>query len=241
MAKSSNHAYEAIRKDILADRYPARTHLREAAIAADIGVSRTPVREALRRLAAEGYVTMVANQGAFVNSWSNESFSELITVRAELAALAAAGAARQIGPAQIDEMAGIVLRMSQTKSTPDHDSLDEQSRLNLEFHRIIFENCGNRWIKILLQQTSNVANVQRAYYSFSAEDWSHALSRYAELIQALRAGDSEWAGAIFKAHFLASMHAILGDIRQKKSESGAQRKSRKPGRQRVAIGLPRES
>ena len=81
MAKSSNLAYDAIRKGILDGRYLPRAHLREAAIAADIGVSRTPVREALRRLAADGYVTMVANQGAFVNPQSDESLSELIKVR----------------------------------------------------------------------------------------------------------------------------------------------------------------
>ena len=241
MAKSSNHAYEAIRKDILIGRYQARAHLRESAIAADIGVSRTPVREALRRLAADGYVTMVPNQGAFVNRWSSDLFCELISVRAELAALAAAGAARNIGVEQIDAMAEIVRRMALIDTGPGHDSLDEQTALNLEFHRIVFENCGNRWLNILLQQTSHVANVQRAYYSFSAEDWSRGVARYAEMIQALRGGDGEWAGAIFKSHFLASMHAITSQVAQNALSATAAEKSHQRAGRRLAIDSHRES
>ena len=172
MVKSSNFAYDMIRKDILDGRYRPRAHLREAVIAADIGVSRTPVREALRRLAADGFVTMVPNQGAFVNTWSDELLSELINVRAELAALAAAGAACNIVPDQIDAMTEIVRRMEHIELGPDHEAIDEQTALNLKFHKIIFDNCGNRWLSILLQQTSNVANVQRAYYSFSTEEWT---------------------------------------------------------------------
>src|SRR5262245_57184914 len=124
MARSSNRAYDAIRKDILAGRYQPRAHLREGALAAEIGVSRKPVRDALRRLAADGFVTMVPNQGAFVNSWS-DSFSELISVRAELAALAAAGAARNITTEKIDAMVKIVDRMSRIDCGPNHNSLDE--------------------------------------------------------------------------------------------------------------------
>jgi DNA-binding GntR family transcriptional regulator len=196
------------------------------------------VREALRRLAADGYVTMVANQGAFVNSWSDESLSELIAVRAELAALAAAGAARNIGAEQINEMTEIVRRMSLVESGPQHESIDEQTSLNLEFHKIIFDNCGNRWLNNLLHQTSNVANVQRAYYSFSADDWSRAVARYVEMIQALRVADSEWAGAIFKSHFLASMHAITSQSAHRK-QADAQSQQQPAGR-RLSTGSRRE-
>ena len=241
MAKSSNLAYDAIRKGILDGRYLPRAHLREAAIAADIGVSRTPVREALRRLAAAGYVTMVANQGAFVNPQSDESLSELIKVRAELAALAAAGAASNVGSDEIDMMAEIVRRMSLIESGPSHESIDEQTALNLEFHRLIFDNCGNRWLNSLLRQTSNVANVQRAYYSFSADDWSRAVARYAEMIQALRVADRGWAAAIFKSHFLASMHAITSHATNKKPTEATAEKSRRTLRRRGATGSHRES
>ena len=118
-------------------------------------------------------------------------------------------------------MAEIVRRMSLIESGPSHESIDEQTALNLEFHRLIFDNCGNRWLNSLLRQTSNVANVQRAYYSFSADDWSRAVARYAEMIQALRVADRGWAAAIFKSHFLASMHAILRSFRRTLRRRGA--------------------
>jgi DNA-binding GntR family transcriptional regulator len=228
MAKSSNRAYDFIRKSILDGRYPPDAHLGEAAIAVDIGVSRTPVREALRRLAADGFVTFVPNQGAFVTPWSDEAFSELISVRAELAGLAADGAARHAGAAQIDALAEIVRQMALIDSDPTHAMLDEQTKLNIRFHELIFAHSGNRWLSLLLRQTSNVANIQRAYYAFSGEDWMRAVARYAELITALRSRDATWAASIFKAHFLASRNAIMSHLARHRSGASGGEGSRRP-------------
>jgi DNA-binding GntR family transcriptional regulator len=209
MARSSNLVYEAIRTRILQGHYAPETHLREAALATDLGVSRTPVREALRRLAADGYVTFKPNLGAFVMPWSFESFSELIAVRAELAGMAARGAALHASPSTIDAMAGIVSAMSALDTGADSETIDRKTKLNIEFHGLIFSNCGNRWLEQIVRQTSNVSNIQRAYYAFTPSDWQRAVARYAEIVTALRAGDGEWAGTVFKSHFLASHHAIM--------------------------------
>nr|WP_246504826.1 GntR family transcriptional regulator [Microvirga antarctica] len=226
MAKASNLAYDAIRAGIMDGRYAAHSHLREAVIAAEIGVSRTPVREALRRLAADGFVTFVANQGAYVTPWSDESFSELISVRAELAGLAAGGVARHANASEIAAMEDIVRAMALIDTDDNHTRIDEQTRLNVQFHEIISRNCGNRWLAALLQQTSNVANIQRAYYAYSAEDWARAVSRYAEMIKAFRAGDGVWAAAVFKSHFLASRNAIMSYALEKNSSAATAPKLR---------------
>ena len=118
-------------------------------------------------------------------------------------------------------VAVIVTRMSRIESGPGHKEIDEQTALNLRFHKIIIDHCGNRWLATLLQQTSNVANVHRAYYSYSREDWSRAVERYEDLIMALRASDAGWAGAIFKAHFLASKHAITSRSANRKATGPA--------------------
>jgi DNA-binding GntR family transcriptional regulator len=209
VAKSANLAYNAVRLRILDSRYPPEFHLREGAIAAELGISRTPVRDALRRLAAEGYVTLSPNKGAFVTNVSDASLSDLISVRAELAALAAQGVPSNAAPNIVEEMADIVRKMSRIEDDPAHKSIDAQTRLNMRFHELIFANCGNSWLGVLLRQTSNIASIQRAYFAYTAADWKRSVSRYAEIIEAIRVGDGAWAAAAFKAHFLASRNAII--------------------------------
>ena len=105
MAKSAGKAYDAIRARILDGNFPPKSHLREKDLAEVIGVSRTPVREALRKLAADGYVQFIPNRGAFVAEWTETSLSALIDVRAELAAMAGRLAANQIRREDLAELA----------------------------------------------------------------------------------------------------------------------------------------
>lgn len=209
MAKSANLAYNAVRLRILDGRYPPEFHLRESAIAAELGISRTPVRDALRQLAADGYVTLSPNKGAFVTNVSDTSLSDLISVRAELAALAAQGVSSHAGPDIVEAMGKIVRKMSRIEDDPAHKSIDEQSRLNMRFHELVFANCGNSWLAALLRQTSNIASVQRGYFAYTVADWKRSISRYKEVVEAIRVGDGAWAASAFKAHFLASRNAII--------------------------------
>jgi DNA-binding GntR family transcriptional regulator len=87
--------------------------------------------------------------------------------------------------------------------------LTEVSRLNLEFHGIVFRAADNPWLLSLMQQTAFLPMVQRAQYGFQAIDWKRGFERYAELIDALASGDGEWAAATLRAHFHASKHALL--------------------------------
>ena len=79
MSKIADQAYQTIRDKIISGEYTAGSHLKEARIAEDTGASRTPVREALRRLNAEHLVRFEPNRGAYVNSWSLEDIEELYT------------------------------------------------------------------------------------------------------------------------------------------------------------------
>ena len=76
--------YQKLREDILNGYYKHGDELREAAVGKEIGVSRTPVREALRQLELEGLVTMVPNRGAFVNGISEQDVQDIYLIRARL-------------------------------------------------------------------------------------------------------------------------------------------------------------
>ncbi|HZQ14860.1 MAG TPA: GntR family transcriptional regulator [Pseudolabrys sp.] len=208
MAQAATRAYQTIRARILGGEFPAGAHLREGHLANEIGVSRTPVREALRRLAADGFVQFVPNHGAYVIGWAGDSLTDLIDVRAELAAMGARLAASRIQKPDLDRLTDINKTMAKASMRRGTDYLNECAKLNLEFHAIVFKNSGNQVLEDFLRQTSNIPLVQRSHFEFDSDDWVRATERYTDLISALKAGDGNWASSIIKAHFLASKHAI---------------------------------
>ena len=96
MARAAEKAYRTVRERILRGEYPSALRITEQEIADATGVSRTPVREALRRLQAEGFVTVIANQGAIVTEWSANDTDDVFELRALLEPYGAARAAHRI-------------------------------------------------------------------------------------------------------------------------------------------------
>jgi len=209
MAKTTVRAYEAIRSRILKGSFPPAFHLREKEISEAIGVSRTPVREALRRLANEGYVEFVPNRGAFVAKWSERSLSDLIDVRAELAAMAGRLAASRIRREDLDALSKLNSAMTDLAKKKPAGYLTKASRLNLEFHNIVFKAASNEWLQSLMQQTAFLPMIQRAQHGYQASDWRRGFEHYNEVIDALASRDGEWAAAMLHAHFHASKHVLL--------------------------------
>jgi DNA-binding GntR family transcriptional regulator len=208
LAKSAARAYDHIREHILSGSYRPGEALREHVLAAEIGVSRTPIREALRRLAADGFVSFVANQGASVTEWTERSLADLIDVRSELAAMAARLAAGRIQSTELEALRLLNVRLLEVSRRRASDYLNEAARLNIEFHKIVFSAAANPWLRQLLEQTSYLPMVQRAYFEFDAGAWQHASARYDDLIEALSLGDGEWAASAIRSHFRAARQSI---------------------------------
>ena len=219
LARSAAKAYDEIRERIVDGRLAARTRLREQALAREIGVSRTPIREALRRLAADGFVELVPNAGGSVVEWSDRSLADLIDVRAELAGMAARLAARRIEEDRIAELERLNARMAQVARRREAGFLGDAAELNIAFHRVVFSASGNDWLLQLLEQTAYLPLVQRAAHAFDHGAWEAGHARYAELIEALRARDEAWAETLIRAHFLAAKHWIV--MRAPRSQHGA--------------------
>ena len=243
MAKATVKAYEAIRNRILRGEFRPKFHLREEEVSEQIGVSRTPVREALRKLAADGYVQFLPNRGAFVAEWSERSISDLIEVRAELAAMAGGMAASRIRQEDLDALTRLNRTMADFAKRKPAGYLTEVSRLNLEFHNIIFKAADNEWLYTLLQQTAYLPMVQRAQYSFKTLDWRRVFDRYDELIGALGIGDSKWAAAALRSQFHASMSAVHRAAQTKndspRGSSTVQTHRRPDGRRKPKIAIVR--
>ncbi|MFL5925566.1 MAG: GntR family transcriptional regulator [Gaiellaceae bacterium] len=144
----------AIQSRVLSGEIPTGTRLRQESLAAEYGVSRTPVREALRQLSASGLVTVEPNRGAIVRGPSPREIREAYAVRAELEGFAAELAVAHLGDAQLDQLreAERLFRHSIEEVIEDRRrGLDrdwttesEWERANNLFHGVIQEAAGNR-------------------------------------------------------------------------------------------------
>jgi DNA-binding GntR family transcriptional regulator len=144
----------ALREGILDGTLAPGTWLREAEVARELKVSRTPVRDAFRILAAEGLVNINANQGAVVSPMTSDDVLELYVVRETLEGLAARLAARRAPQRYLDEFTALLADM---KKAGDAGEIRELSGLNFKFHVVVLEAAGNRYLERTLTQLQNAA------------------------------------------------------------------------------------
>ena len=136
----AQQVYDHLRRDILSNVYPPTTPLPEEAIAARLNVSRAPVREALRRLAAEGLVTLIPRQGAVVSSLSPRDFLDAYQVREALESLAITLAIPRLEPDDVEELNRLHQSMAQHVARGDIEAFFVD---NAAFHLQFVTCSGN--------------------------------------------------------------------------------------------------
>lgn len=201
---SSERAYQLIRGQILAGRYRGGERLKEEAVARDLALSRTPVRDAIRRLQAEGLVLVTPNSGARVASWSEDELAEITEMRARLESLAAALAAARIAPAALAELARLADAMEQAITRAGGADLDGVSACNLAFHRAIAAAAGNGRLALMIESLHALPVVIRKFALFDRQRLLQSVAHHREIVLALRAGDAAWCEALMRAHILAA-------------------------------------
>lgn len=202
----AEHAYERIRERILAGDLPGGHWLREADLAGDIGVSRTPVREALRRLAAEGLVLYQQNRGMQVQSWRTEDLEEIFALRTLLEPWGCNLAAGS-GLADIDELGGLADAMDAVAAAR-HPDFAELTDLNNRFHGAILDASGNSRLPSLVASIVRVPLVSRTFTLYSRHALARSLAHHHELVEALAAHDSDWAESVMRSHIRAAWSSL---------------------------------
>jgi DNA-binding GntR family transcriptional regulator len=145
---------DALREAILDGGLAPGSWLREAEVAKELKVSRTPVRDAFRILAAEGLIKINANQGVLVAPMTSDDVLELYVMREALEALSARLAARRAPQRCFEEFSVLLPQMRQAVEDGDVAGL---SKLNFRFHAIIRDAAGNRYLERALTQIQNAA------------------------------------------------------------------------------------
>ena len=208
---SADRAYSRIRNGLLQDEWPTGARLLEVELAQRIGVSRTPVREALRRLVNEGFLEYVTNVGCRVRGWSRADIASLYDLRIELEAYAARRAAARISAADRARLRTLCQEMETVVATCGSDLArrDGLTPLNETFHSTIIDAAGNEHLKPLIANVTSAPVVLRTFRRYSGEEVARSMGHHRELVAALDQGNSDWAGAIMRSHIHAGYLAVV--------------------------------
>ena len=136
--------FHKIRDDILNGKYKENDELREAAIGEELGVSRTPVREAFRQLELEGLIHIVPNKGAYVTGITSKDVRDIYMIRAQLEVLCAKWATEHISEAQMQEMEENVY-LAEFHAAKGHT--EQIASLDNRFHEIMYEACASKMLE----------------------------------------------------------------------------------------------
>jgi len=205
----ADRAYEAIREDIAAGRYAPGQRLIEAEIAKRTGVSRTPVRQALRWLEREGVVEIEKRRGATMRALSAEQIADLYELRAQLESFACRLAARRVRNEDRDELQRLVHAFDiATREDESEDFVDVRST-NAALHRKIADMAHNPFLGIALDTTIENPLVLRAYQRFGRDELARSVLFHRLIVDAICNGEAERAGRLMAEHVLQAKDALV--------------------------------
>lgn len=187
---------ERLREQIFARRLEPGNWIDEQRLAAEYGISRTPLREALKVLAAEGLVTMKPRRGAFVAEMSRDDVAQVYHLLALLESDAAACVAARADAEARAELRALHDRLE--KRVRQHDAF---FAANEDFHMALLRIAGNRWAMQLVGDLRKVMKLNRHHSLFKQGRLADSLAEHRALMQALEARDAEQARGLMKAHF----------------------------------------
>jgi DNA-binding GntR family transcriptional regulator len=216
---SAGRTVAAVRELILHGEFPAGARLGEVELAERLGVSRTPVREALGRLAAEGLVEIIPNRGARVTSWTVAELEGVFDLRTALEPRLTALSvphATEADVAALDELAQAMVDVG--TPGPDQD-LDAIVPLNREFHGRLVTLADQPAMASALAGAIHAPIVLRNFHTYDEASLRRSLAHHVEIVAAVRAGDPAWAKAVMTAH-IRNARAVM--VRAAGNNSAAQ-------------------
>ncbi|MBO8191045.1 GntR family transcriptional regulator [Streptomyces oryzae] len=190
-----DRVYEALLGLITTRQLRPGQHLVESELAERLGVSRQPVREALQRLANDGWVDLRPAQGAFVHEPSEEEADQLLSVRTLLEAEAARLAALHAGPQGVAALEELCAR---GEAALARDEVDAVVDANAAFHAKVMELAGNSVLAELSRQVDR--RVRWYYRPVARQRGATSWQEHRELIAAVAAGDEDAATRVMRAH-----------------------------------------
>ena len=189
--------YRTVRDLILSQVFPPGSKLNVEQICRDLGVSRTPVWDTMRRLESEGLVNTVPRHGVFVLNYGADQIRDLFAVRGALEALAVRQAALHRDPDSCADLEGAMKEMERAAAAVE---IDLYSRAAIEFHDRVLEAARNRVLSRLLENVYAQILVLRLRSLYLPERVASSVAEHREIFEAVVAGDGERGERLARAH-----------------------------------------
>jgi hypothetical protein len=206
--RAADKAYQTVKSGIISGRFAAASGLTEHEVAAAAGVSRTPAREALRRLHAEGFVAFTPNQGAVVSEWSEGDADEIFAIRAMLEAHGAQRAAQLATTAQVAELRALAEAQQAETLAGRRASIDRIAELNSLFHRRLQDAAASPRLTRSLAALLEASLIMKTFRNYSSDDLERSVAHHLELVRAIEAKDGEWAASVMRSHVLSAKRTL---------------------------------
>ncbi len=206
--KAAQKAYSTLRAGIIEGTHLPGTRIKEQEIATSAGVSRTPVREALRRLEAEGLLRFIPHKGAFVSSWSDQDAEDIFELRAMLEAYGARLAARKISNSELKELRQLAELQVFEANHLKPGFLERIADLNNRFHEVLQVAASSERLRSTLSILASAPLVFQTFRDYENEDLNRSAHHHLEIVEAIEAGDGEWAASVMHSHIMAARRAF---------------------------------
>lgn len=198
--------FENIRQAIVKGIFAPGERLMEIQLADDLGVSRTPVREAIRKLELEGFVVMIPRRGTYVANLSIKDINDVYEIRISLDVLAAGLAAERIEPEELEELNRLLLEISEAAKT---GPMEKIVKLDTAFHDVLYKASRNDRLRNIInnlrEQITGIRGTSMRYPGRLAD----TLEEHRALVDSIAARDSERAQAAARIHLENAEHTLL--------------------------------
>lgn len=200
--------FQRLREDILSGVYQENDELREVSIGEELGVSRTPVREALRQLELEGLVTIVPNKGAYVKGITKKDVHDIYRIRSLLEGLCAKWATEHITDQQIEELEEIVLLSEFHLKKQGQGKAKQVSDLDGKFHKVLYEASNSRILEHVLSDFHKYVKMARTMSVGEKERAEKSIDEHRAILEAIRKKDAKLAEQLANQHIMNVMENL---------------------------------
>lgn len=199
--------FQQIREKILSGVYQEHEELKEATLAKELGVSRTPVREALRQLALEGLVTMIPNKGAYVTGITQKDVSDIYQIRSLLEGLCARWATLHITDRQVEELEEILV-LSGFHLKKEKGQAEQVTELDGKFHKVLYQASNSRILEHVLSDFHKYVQMARSRSVAQKDRAENSVLEHRAILEAIKNKDADLAETLANRHIMNVMENL---------------------------------
>lgn len=212
--RNADNIRETLERHIVEGEFADGDRLDEVKLSSRFGVSRTPLREALRMLAGSGLVELIPRRGAFVRHPSIIELVEMFEVMAELEAMCARHAARRISPGALAELSVTARACEQAMQNQDPDTYYHR---NEDFHQLIYKASGNSFLATEASRLQKRLRPFRRMQLRARGRMQQSMKEHATILHAIETGDADAAATALRSHVAVQgerFHDLLSHYEQ---------------------------